>query len=310
MRCLVLLSVFLLFSGAFCDSSSDIDDSDEHAKNSGCWYIIDDNVYDLSQTKGRVFSYSQTTSDGKNITWNWSLCGPMNSTVCDPTSALCVIDENGNVTNYGNASTVQTVTGEDDALTLKFSGDEECTPGQKREAVVSLLCKKKKKVEYVVKDAQQTDCSASITVASRWGCAVDFDDDDDGSIAPFMISLFGSIFCCAVCAAVLLCCARRKMMKRRAFQRLQEEMQVTTPVVAPVQQPMFHPQPLQQPIRLMVPLQQGQQMYYPMYPPVHMPTAPVPAPVPQPAVVPREAQVQSDEEMAKQLQAQFDKEAQ
>jgi hypothetical protein len=311
MRCFVLLSVFLLFSGVFCDSksSSDIDDSDERGKDNGCWYIIDENAFDLSSAKGRVLSYTQPTSDGKNITWNWSLCGPMNGTVCDPSSAMCVVDENGKVINYGNASTVQTVTGDDDALTLKFTDGDECAPGQRREAVVYLLCSKKKKVEFVVKDVQQTDCSASLTIASRWGCAVDFDeDDDDESLAPLLISIFGSVFCLVVCASVILCCARRRWMKKRAFQRLQEEMQ-TTQVPAPVHfapQPMFHPQPLQQPIRLVVPVQQGQQMYYPMYPPVQMPTAPVPT---QPAVA-REAQVQSDEQMAQQLQAQFNKEAQ
>jgi len=307
-------------------SKSDSDIERETKSQDTCVYSVGPYEYNFSRAKGRVFHHTTQGENGKNITWSWSLCGPMNDSACGSNSAFCIADEStvpeASYTSYGNTSVA--IAGDDDSITLSLTGDQECTPGQKKTATIKLICSKKKKHGRVV-SAERDACTASLTIASRLACAVDEEDEEHvGVFIPVMLAL-PCVLCCAAVVVSCICVRRRMMRKRAGFTKLPQQedaccstqMKQMVPQVIP-QQMIPQPMPLpQQPIRLMVPMP-GQQPfpqqqpfpgYYPMYPVVQMPTAPVPTPSIVPPA-PREAQMDVDEKVARDLQAQFDKEAQ
>jgi len=318
---LLLLSLF--FAVCWCRSANN------------CLYTVNDLVFDLSPARGL-----QLTHKSGNISWALSLCGGLQKTGCDESSAVCIVNGNAKPMNYANASTAFATSGSTQYLTLFLVGGDECAPGQKRKAKFNIACTDSDEDTVTVDYAEQFTCIATVSMSSRFGCGIKPTDNDGGLmyvpgnsyVAPVLILIISALGCCCIFLLACICCNRKKITKQ-GYQQLQShensnsvQMRSITHSPVSVTNQTAPPPQLQVPQYLMqVPLQQQQfPGFYPMYPAVQFPNqfqAPAPIPVaaaPQirPAIATdssiakQEDQLDDDEKLARELQAQFDSEAQ
>jgi hypothetical protein len=309
----------LLVSAAY--ASEDESKKDRSKPRPSCLYFVDGYEFDLSSATGRVFTYTNEN----NTVWTWSLCGPLNGTACAPNSTMCVVDGTAAPISFGSSiAAMEQVRPEveeedehdeddddddddEDSLALRYTGGDACGI-EGRSAIVVLICDDE--ADLAVQTAVLDECKTTITVSSRFGCPEEEDDDDDEVLLLAILIPVGAVL--SVASIVACICCRKRILRKRAaaFQRFSDE----TPSV---QQMPTAPQPVQQPFRMMVPMVANQQQQFPqfqpMYPVVYQPQT-QPLVFPQfpvaAAAPPRENKVPiDDEKIARELQAQFDKEA-
>jgi len=338
MKTLVVLLCFVLL--AFAHKGSKSGHNNKHKQD--CVFQGDSgDRIDLSRIAGKVFTVNETViGHNTNSTWYWTVCGNLSEiAVCPPSSAICFV-ENGKASNWGNASTVQISAKElhPDGVTLAFAG-EMCSYGILRSASLHFHCDWNAVTPKVTTMNKYT-CNVDFTIASIYACDTTVDSENGSHLvmAPFLVVFFISFMTFACCICLCACCRRRihrKQQQKRelemiqysnvAFQPIpQEEQKEETkktvrqsppapgrlPHPVPVQHiPAYYPPVSQLPVQ---PVQLQPPQFF-LYPSVQHPVQFQPASFTQPAtntVAKREEQVTDDEKLARELQAQFDREAQ
>jgi len=314
-----------------------------HDGAKGCTYEATDGRtnYDFSALRGN--GSGLVYKDLRNNTWHFIICGGKRWNPvqfgCAADTGVCLVPKTGMPVNAGKFSTAlwsDSPNGVASGVEITMGDGDNCVNGGKRKTNIELVCDYG--VKFVVSALSMDGCFQSLRIRTSSACPLsetmdgegheDEDDHHGNPLVFFIITLVG-IFCCCLCVGV--CCQRnRRRMQRRkqecemvqfsnvAFQPLAQEppkefiprpQQVQQqsqrlPFPVPVQQlPTYYPT-----VQQMQPVPFAQPPQYFIYP--QQPIQYQPSPIVQPVapVIKREEQVGSDEQLARQLQAQFDKE--
>lgn len=320
----VILALALLLAVSYADMN--------------CWYTSPSSnaVYSLEDL-ALTANHWMNTTDILGNNWYWKVCDDGSedpNPLCGEDSSICMEDSNG-IHNRGSTSTAQwaDIQNDDTGLTVIFSADDTCNEGEPIKTVINYICSEdyddiqlNEDGVYITIDNAKT-CFVTVNVYTEEACAessVPEDGQYDGNnyydgnwdvhhsssyglvFTPFLT--FGLLLTITVLFTCLCCCCmirRRRRCQNKAIAMKQFSNIAFQPIPSthstinkaqPTSQfvniPSYNPYVTQQ-------NQQPQYVYY--------------YPDQQQNVVPLEnfnqdSQVVSDEQLAKELQSQFDRE--
>jgi len=298
-----------------------------------CTYVSSDGKYSYSlrplmRTSGIPYSYSKS-----NATYYFNFCDDLDdltadSTItCPPDSSVCLHTGN-NWINLGEADSKSTIWsdssyGSDKGIEFIYGNGQSCkeSPNTQYKTLFRMNCSKTELMTVV--DASTNGCYTIITIQSKIACPMNsgnhtHDDDDDMEYHSSTISIFWILACCCCSCLLVVCCVRVCRNHRRRcgtpqcrrncsktgdytaieFQTFSESQQPVSPVPVAPEQPQSMP-----PYFVMYPPQSHPNQQQFMYaPPMYM------MPPQSPVVGNKQAQIQNDEQLARELQEQLNKE--
>jgi len=262
-----------------------------------------------------------TANDTNGNTWFIKVCQPDDvedpNPLCPAGSSICVASLNGEVSNRGTDSTAifaDSPFGYSEGVEIAYGADGVC-PDDKTSSIktiVEYVC-----IETTVEERTSNEntvyvdsenCFTTITVNSVYACPIS-GMADDGTLETVMIAPFMTFFGLVLIALLLSCMCCCCMIRRRRIQKKEIAMkQFSNVAFQPIpasqmnQQPQIMKQnpnfPAYNPY-----VQQPQFLYY--YPTQQQQQVPIQQSPPQ---VVELDNFDNDEKLAKQLQAQFDRE--
>jgi len=280
-----------------------------------CRYTASDNsVYDLShlrKTHGKAYSYTDKEGDE----WLFNVCGDLSGLQvedCPKDAVVCKRSKLVPTVNAGKRASWSDFVNKSRGVEVVYGEGDMCEGGIPRKTTFDFVCAKACKSKpqaskLMVTDLKNIDkCYTVITVASPKACPVDLqheDDDDEDGHRPsgfvFMLLFFTLSVCClCVCA----CCARRRRLCHLQKKKQEQEMIQYANTAFHQQQPMPFKQ---ESYTVQMPTTQQAMQFMPqyfVYPSVQVPHQQ------SPASLEREALLSGDEQLAQELQAQYDRE--
>jgi len=278
-----------------------------------------------------------SSSDELGNTFYFNFCGDLSSTSasdgttasCDPTASSCVKTSVGTFVNAGRPAddSLSIVADEESSVVeLSYTNGDLCPTqdGVNYQTVIQLSCDPTGQDLLITSsNYNSSSCQVTILGVSKFACprSGHWRRSHEGpSIFAF---LFPLCCCCSLCICIAACCRRRRRMMMQSQQtqhelrtytavpqedptqpQQQQQIQIPQPYIIPTQfQPQYF-QPSQ--YYVYVPQYTQQQHQQQVIPEFGVPSPA--APVIESVVEQREAQLDQDEKLARDLQAKFDNE--
>jgi hypothetical protein len=329
--CLLVLVPFILGHGHNRKRHQDDDDGDVNEPPYDCKFKGPDGFYNLEPLyKNGGNAYSAIDNQGNTFFFNF--CGDLSAEAegsmgCDPSAAVCVLTSFGAYINAGRPSEEWVVGEDSNNVSITYTNGDSCVIGDVAspyQTVLQMYCDDT--TELNVTSVTYGNCQVSINAVTMYACPQMGGKSRHGG-AGFMVILLPALCCCLSCLCVAACCRRRRRMciqrkvEMGTYQPVPQEapQAVAQPQVQQIPQPVVHapqyPVAPQLPLSYqpyVVPMQyQFQPQYFQppsyFYPQQQAPVAPLEQ-ANDAHIVNRENQVTDDEKIARDLQAQFDRE--
>jgi len=275
-------------------------------------------------------AWSGADSNGDIVYFN--LCGDLSNEAeasstpgCDPTAASCVLTADGTYINAGRPDDDSLAVSIEDNTTVQFnySNGDACPSGfGTYQTIIQLTCADDQDLLITSVNYNATTCQVLVQGVSEYACPRQghWGGRNEGHGAPFFVFLLPILCCCCACLCIARCCRRRRCQRQQQTQanytvvpqeepaQTQQPVAVPQPYIIPTQfQSQFQPQYYQpNPYYVYVP-QYGNPAVPAPQPPVTTPVAPI-IPLEDNSIEMRETQLDSDEKVARELQAKFDNE--
>jgi len=300
--------------------------------------------YDLSglELSDGTYSYDYVDYNASKF-WIFSVCGNLDNewnsftdsrTNCKNDSVACFQDSSSPTSTWYSAGTYSSavyensVYGDDQGISVTYSNGDSCGWGY-RSSRFDFVCDPNYNWAFVT-NVESYDCFDIIRVNSSYACPSWMGSDESGGVTTESWSApqtgytgvittetttsskpigkiigmaIGSFVGTAILCTILVCCCVRRQERRKQLKQLQEMRTISVPQPT---QPFSVPQFTAQPFAGAQP-QMPYPQYYFYYPPQTQSLAKPESTQPAPSLVPLEEPM-SDEQYAKKLQAEFDKE--
>jgi len=291
------------------------------------------NLEPLYKSGGNAYS----VQDDQGNSFYFNLCGDLSledeaSKGCDPNAAVCVMTSFGAFINAGRPSEEWVVGEDNNNVSITYTNGDSCLVGDVSspyQTLMQLYCADDD-TEFNVTDVTYENCQVSINAVSKYACPQVGRRSHRRGGAGFLVVLIPAACCCVSCLCLAACCRRRRRMCRQRKTELATYQAVPQEVPQPVAQVHVQAQPVAQqsvpqyPVSIqapqvpmsyqpyVVPVQyQFQPQYFQppsyFYPQQVTPVAPLEQ-ANDTHIAVRENQVTDDEKIARELQAQFDRE--
>jgi len=273
-------------------------------------------------------AWSGADSMGDIVYFN--LCGDLSNEAeasatpgCDPTAAACLLTADGTYINAGRPDDDSLALSVEDNSTIQFNytNGDACPSGGNYQTIIQLSCADDQDLLITNVNYNSTTCQVLVQGVSEYACPRQGHwgrgDGKEGHGAPFFVFLLPILCCCCACLCIARCCRRRRCQRQQQTQanysvvpqeeptqQQQQPVAVPQPYIIPTQ---FQPQYFQpNPYYVYVP-QYGNPAVPAPQPPVTAPVAPI-IPLEENTFEMRETQLDTDEKIARDLQAKFDNE--
>jgi hypothetical protein len=299
------------------------------AFSTSCYYgSTSEDFYDLSKVGSDNWI---TGTDNNNNVWNINVCVEIEEVseekfmkrdnfkraeipTCPMNSSVCV-QKDEVLFNMGTDSTAifsDSPNGASSGVEVIYSAEGDCTTQDGNAASIKTIVEyncayNEEETVSIVTDG----CFTTINVNSPYACPQNYNWDDDNTVyihTPFF-AFFGLVLMAVACTCLCCCCCmRRKRIQKRNIAMRQFSNVAFQPIPASqMKSTVQQPQTVQQNLPAYNPYVQPQFLYY--YPSQQQQVQQTPIQFQQPQMVELE-QMNDDEKLAKQLQAQFDRESQ
>jgi len=292
------------------------------------------NLEPLYKNGGNAYS----ASDAQGNSYYFNFCGDLSeetesSVGCDANAAVCVATYFGSYLNAGRPSEEWVVGDDPNVVGITYVNGDTCKSALHAtdtvtyyQTVLQLSCDSTAVLN--ITSVGYSDCQVTINATSQYACPKT--GGRKAHQSSILVILLPALCCCCSCLCVVACCRRRRRMCKQqteltsvSYQPVSQEIpQPVAQVQAP--QPVAHTPQFSYPAQAQAPqvplayqpyVMPMQYQFQPQYfqPPSYFyPQQPTPvAPLEQANdshIVNRDNQVSNDEQLAKELQAKFDRE--